>query len=87
MSEKKDVQTQHDLWGRVFEAPLGWMGEGAKELQRFEGAWLEETTNAIDQTAHLVKESFTQAAKLGAEWRRIGMEAARRTGELWQPRS
>jgi hypothetical protein len=57
------------------------VGNFYQELDRLAGENLERAQAAVDEVAKLTKESFAYGAKLAAEWRRMGLEATRKTAE------
>jgi hypothetical protein len=75
------VQSQQMLetWTQLTQEQVARMTELSAEAQRMQGDAFARTREAIDETARLMKETLDYAAQLSNEWRRITLEAAKRT--------
>lgn len=66
-------------WKTLVEEQLGRWSAVQEELAKAEARQAEQVRSAIDEHARLVKESLAYAAQLSSEWRRLTLDAARRT--------
>jgi len=90
ISQSQQVYTQtqqaFDAWKKVVDDQLARMGSMYEEMAKFEGKGVEQARNAIDEFSKLMKESLSYATQFSGEWRRVTLEATRRTAELMTPR-
>jgi hypothetical protein len=70
-------------FGKLADEQVGRMGAFFDEARKLEGKWLEYGTSTIDEASALMKGSFGYLTQLSADWRRISLESARRTAELF----
>jgi hypothetical protein len=76
-----------DFYRKLAEEQIGRMSAAFGELDKVQARILEQArqaideSEAIDESARLAKESMAYMAELGAEWRRIAMDAGRQAGE------
>ncbi len=86
MSEKKNSQTQQtvDAWRRMLEEQMERLDAMFEELGRLEARSMEQTRAAIDEGAKLMKESLAYATEISAEWRRLTLDAAKRSRDYFQ---
>ena len=75
MADKNVTQTQHEQVER-FAALLD-------EAGKAQAKWIEQNTAAINQMAEMMKQSLAYGAQLSADWRKVTVEAAKRTSELF----
>jgi hypothetical protein len=75
------VHTQQMLgvWAQLTEEQIARMDQMSADVQRMQGEAVARTREAIDETARLMKESLDCAMQLSTEWRRITLEATKRT--------
>ncbi len=66
-------QSQHNPWQR-----------GAEEIERLERQFVEHGTRAFDDSLALFKGTLGYAVQLSSEWRRLSLDAMRRSAELIQ---
>ncbi len=87
----KDVsqvqQQGMDAWRKTVEEQTARLGSMVEELDAIQQKQVEQTTQALDEYAKLVKESFSYAANLTAQWRRLALESSKRTAEMMAPRA
>jgi hypothetical protein len=84
MAEKITSQTQQTVDGfkKIIDDQLQRANSFQDELGRLEQKGIEQARAAVDEAAKLAKESLTYAAQLGAEWRKMAIEATRRATEM-----
>jgi len=87
-SQQVYTQTQQafDAWKKVVDENIARMGSMYEELAKFEGKGVDQARTAIDEFSKLCKESLSYATQFSSEWRRVSLEATRRTAELMTPR-
>ena len=87
----KDVsqvqQQGMDAWRKTVEEQTARLGAMVEEIDLLQQKQVEQTTQALDEYSKLVRESFTYAAQLTAQWRRLALESSKRTAEMMAPRS
>lgn len=76
-----------DAWKKMSDDHFARIASFQEEVAKFETRSLEQARAAIDEMARLAKETLGYAGQLQAEWRRLGMEATRRTYDLFGARS
>jgi hypothetical protein len=74
-------------WAKVWKDQLERLETMGKEIERVEQQSFEKATEVVDESARLAKETFAYGHKLGAEWRKASLEAARKTAELFGARA
>ena len=74
-----------DAWRSMMEAQSARFEQLIDELARQEKERHERALSAIDDATELVKNSITYQAQLGAQWRELGLEAARKGLEMMAP--
>jgi uncharacterized protein with beta-barrel porin domain len=52
------------------------------EMAKLEAKGLEQACNQLDEAARLTKVSFAYASELAAQWRKLVVDAARRSAEM-----
>lgn len=69
-------------WKKLFDEQLQRFATVQEEMAKAEVRHAEQVRAAIDEQARMMKESLAYAAQLSAEWRRLSLEAVRRTTDL-----
>lgn len=77
------VQQTKAAWTRAVDDGVARMTAALEESAKLETKGAEQVTQAIDELAKLQKDSLAYALQLGAEWRKLALEATRRTAELF----
>lgn len=57
-----------------------------EEFSRLESQGMTHARTMVGESARMATESMNYAATLGAEWRKLSLEATRRTFEMLTPR-
>lgn len=57
----------------------------AGEWAAIEGKGFQQVSGAVDELAKLTRESLAYQAQLGAEWRKMWLEAAKKSAESMAP--
>lgn len=68
-----------DLWRSMFEAQNTRFEQMVSELERLEKERHDRTMSAIDDVTKLVKSSVDYQTQLGAQWRELGLETAKKS--------
>ncbi len=84
MSETKNSQVREaqDAWKKMIDDSIARFELGYGEVARLQEQAIEQQRHAIDEMAKLGKESLAYYSQLSAEWRKLSLEAAKRTAEL-----
>lgn len=94
MTTEKTSQAQHspfsgflampglDAWRAMMEAQTARFEAMLSELERLERERHERTVSALDDATRLVKSTLEYQRELAAEWRKMGVEAAKKSAEL-----
>jgi hypothetical protein len=85
MSESKvsHVREAQDAWKKMMGDHVARMEQVYAETARLQEQGLEQGRHAIDEMAKLSRDSIQYAADLSAEWRKLTIEATKKTAELW----
>jgi hypothetical protein len=85
MLENQNVQLQQvqAFWKKAIEDAFGRTTSFYEEVAKADAKRSEQATQVVDEMAKLTKESFAYASALGAEWRRLSLEAMKRSTEMF----
>ncbi len=85
MAEKtvSQVQQSAEGWKKLWEEHLGRMAAAQEQTARLEQQWMDNLQAAVDQTATLTKQALSYSAQLSSEWRKLSLDAARKTTDLF----
>lgn len=85
MADKENVQLQQvqAFWKKSMDDALARTTAFYDELAKMETKRNEQATQVVDELAKLTKESFAYASALNAEWRRLSLEAVKRSSEMF----
>lgn len=72
-----------DTWARMTQEGLHRMQAFFDELAKLEGSQYERTRTAADEVAKLVGDTFSYANQMTNEWRKLTLEATRRSTEMF----
>ncbi|MCX4244958.1 hypothetical protein [Paraliomyxa miuraensis] len=87
MFEKMFSQSQQFMagWGKLWQDQLERFDAVSEDAMKLQEHGAARTSQAIDELAKLGKASVEYANRLNTEWRRVGIEAWRRTAEMMTP--
>jgi hypothetical protein len=71
-----------EAWRKSVDDQIARMGSVYEEFAKSESKSVEQARTAIDEFAKVMKESLNYATQYAGEWRRLSLEATRRTAEL-----
>lgn len=83
--EKPFVQTQQmvGFWRKAFEDHVGRVATLSDEWGKMEGKGLEQANALVDEVAKMTKETCAYSGQLAAEWRKVMLEATKKSLEMW----
>jgi hypothetical protein len=74
-----------EQWQKMTEESIARATAFYGEVDKLEAKGVERTTVAIDEVAVNFKETLAYGAQLGAEWRRLSMEAIKNASGAFAP--
>ena len=74
-----------EQWQKMTEESIARATSFYGEVDKLEAKGIERTTVAIDEVAVNVKETLAYSSQLGAEWRRLSMEAIKNATAAFTP--
>lgn len=88
MSVKPISQSQQILgaWRNLVDDQVAHIDLAFGEAARLEGQGMERARVAVVEMARLSQDTFVFWSRVNAEWRRLSLEALRRTADLMIPR-
>jgi hypothetical protein len=75
------TQQSGSFFRKILDEQSGRLGSVFSEAQKLESKWLEYSTSAVDELAGLTKGSIQYMAELTGEWRKLSLEALRRSAD------
>lgn len=89
MSDQHTSQTQQikDAWAKALEEGVARTTAAWDEASKLEAKAVERATETIEGLAKAQKDSLEYMVKLSSEWRKLALEATKRTAELFAARS
>jgi hypothetical protein len=84
MAEQTTSQTQQirDNFKKAIEENASRVESAFSEMAKLEEKSLEQACAQLDEATRLTKVSLAYASELGAQWRKLMVDAARRTAEM-----
>lgn len=76
-----------DLWVKSTQEQIARMDQMAEQLHKVQGQAVDRTREAIDESARLMKESLAYSVQLSSEWRKVTLEATKKTADLYTPKA
>lgn len=76
-----------DVWSQLAREHLARLESLSEQVGKLQGQGVQRAHQAIDESAKLMKASMDYATELGAEWRKLGLEATRKTAEIMTPKA
>ena len=88
MSEATGTQAQQNgnAWAKAVEDQIARVEEGYAELAKLQAAGIEQACKNVDEATRLTKASFTYATELTNHWRKLVVDATKRTADLVTPK-
>jgi hypothetical protein len=84
MAEQTTSQTQQikDGFKKAMDDHAGRVESAFTEMAKLEEKGLEQACAQLDEATRLTKVSLAYASELGAQWRKLMVDAARRTADM-----
>lgn len=80
------VQQIASEWQKIVARQLAHLETFLGEIEKLETKGVAQLIGTWDEVGRYAKDSLEQAEKVTGEWRKLGLEAARRTAELITPK-
>ena len=89
MSEKTTSHAQQfkDTWTKMVDDHVVRVTGAWDEAAKLEAKCVEQATSAIDELAKIQKETIAYFGNLTAEWRKLSLDATKRTADFFTARS
>lgn len=89
MSEKTTSQAQQfkDTWTKMVDDHVVRITGAWDEAAKMEAKGLEQAVSAVDELAKIQKETLNYFGNLTAEWRKLSLDATKRTADFFTARS
>lgn len=71
-----------DFWLKAMKDQVARVESMQKELEKLEQQSFERTNEALEESAKLARESFAYTQKVQAEWRKISLDAIKKSSEM-----
>ncbi|MBM4376832.1 MAG: hypothetical protein FJ095_17255 [Deltaproteobacteria bacterium] len=81
------AQQMKSAWSKAMDDGVARISAAWEEAAKLEAKGVEHATTAIEELAKLQKDSLDYMVQLGGEWRKLALEATKRTAELFAARS
>lgn len=79
MAEKNSQSHNNNgAWKRMVDEQSGRMESIYAEMAKVEDKGVERLHSAVDESARLMKDSFSWYSELSTEWRKMSLDATRR---------
>jgi hypothetical protein len=72
-----------DFWFKAMKDQIARVEAMQKEMEKLEQAGFERTNEALEESAKLTREAFAYTQKLGAEWRKVSLDALKKSSEMF----
>jgi hypothetical protein len=86
MSESKTSQvreTAQAAWKKIVDDSVARVELAYTEMNRLQEQALAQNLKAVDEMAKLSRDSVEYMGQLAAEWRKLSLDATRKTAELF----
>ncbi|MBM4358647.1 MAG: hypothetical protein FJ096_11125 [Deltaproteobacteria bacterium] len=89
MSETTNSHAQQikNTWTKAVDDGVARLSAAMEEGAKLESKGVAQATQAIEELAKLQRDSLGYLVQLSAEWRKLTLEATKRTAELFAARS
>ena len=82
MAEKNSQSHNSGAWKRMVDEQTGRVESLYAEVAKLEDKGIERMHAAVEESARLMKDTFTWYGELSSEWRKVTLDATRRAAEL-----
>ena len=77
------VQNVQAFWKKAVEETVNRTNTVFAEVAKVDAKTTEQAGNMVDEAAKLTKESIAYSSALASEWRRLSLEAVKRTADMF----
>jgi hypothetical protein len=84
-TKSSQVQQIVGEWSRMVSEQVTRVESGLGELAKLEGKAVAQATTGFEEAGRIAKESLAFTEKAGAEWRKLFLDATRRTAAIVAP--
>jgi hypothetical protein len=77
------VQNVQAFWSKAVEETLNRTNAVYGEFAKVDAKTTEQAGLMVDEAAKMTKESIAYSSALAAEWRRLSLEAVKRTADMF----
>lgn len=74
-----DTQTFVDQWKKSLEDQAARIESAQEEMASFERKQMEQMVHGVEEMSRLFKEGINYSSQLSEQWRKMSLEAMRRT--------
>ncbi len=71
-----------DFWLKAMKDQVARVESMQKEIEKLEQQGYERTNEAIEESTKLARETFAYTQKVQAEWRKISLDALKKSSEM-----
>ena len=79
---QQTAQTPTDAFRKAFEEQFSRWNQVLEETQKAQVRWFEQSNQAIDEMASMMKAGLKYQADLATDFRRLAMDTAKKSTEL-----
>lgn len=83
MAEKNSQSHNNGAWKKMVDEHTVRVESLYSEIAKMEDKGIERLQSAVDESARLMKDSFAWYGEMSSEWRKMTLDATRRTAELF----
>jgi hypothetical protein len=83
MSETSSQSQHNELFKKMMDEQISRTSAMFDEVAKLESKGVEQTRHAIEEATKLTEESIKYVTQLSADWRKMSLDAFRKTAELW----
>ena len=83
MAEKSSQSHNNGAWKKLVDEQTVRMESLYSEIAKMEDKGVERMQSAVDESARLLKDTFAWYGEMTSEWRKMTLDATKRTAELF----
>jgi hypothetical protein len=83
--KNSQVQQFSTDWTKIVADQMGRVEAGLGELAKLESKTMAQAVSGLEESARYARESLAFAEKASAEWRKLVLDATRRTASFFSP--
>lgn len=82
MAEKTSQSHNNGAWKKLMDEQTVRMESLHSEMAKMEDKGVERLQSAVDESARLMKDTLAWYGEMASEWRKMTLDATKRTAEL-----